>query len=146
MERAQRHEAGVYEALASSDHTPDWVAGISIGAINAAIVAGSAPKDRVYRLRRFWHEITAPIMPWPHATGTLAKCGNGSRIRPTRLLQSSDLVFIRQVRQLLLDIGAQSDVGATGRLRSHQHWKGDAAVSAPSTSRPVTSFISTVGK
>ena len=66
------YQAGVYEALASSDYTPDWVAGISIGAINAAIIAGNAPKDRVRRLRSFWEEITAPTMLWPQATGPLA--------------------------------------------------------------------------
>jgi len=60
------------EALASSEYKPDWVAGISIGAINAAIIAGNAPKDRVHRLRSFWEEITAPTMLWPHATGVLA--------------------------------------------------------------------------
>src|SRR6516164_7784402 len=63
------YQAGVYEALASSDYTPDWVAGISIGAINAAIIAGNAPTDRVHRLHSFWDEITAPTMLWPHATG-----------------------------------------------------------------------------
>ena len=66
------YQAGVYEALASSEYTPDWVAGISIGAINAAIIAGNAPKDRVHRLRSFWEEITAPTMLWPQATGVLA--------------------------------------------------------------------------
>jgi NTE family protein len=66
------YQAGVYEALASSQYMPDWVAGISIGAINAAIIAGNAPKDRVHRLRRFWEEITAPTRLWPQATGTLA--------------------------------------------------------------------------
>ena len=66
------YQAGVYEALASSEYKPDWVAGISIGAINAAIIAGNAPKDRVHRLRSFWEEITAPTMLWPHATGVLA--------------------------------------------------------------------------
>jgi NTE family protein len=65
------YQAGVYEALASSEYTPDWVAGIS-GAINAAIIAGNAPRDRVHRLRSFWEEITAPTMLWPHATGVLA--------------------------------------------------------------------------
>jgi NTE family protein len=38
------YQAGVYEALASSEYSPDWVAGISIGAINAAIIAGNAPE------------------------------------------------------------------------------------------------------
>ena len=61
------YQAGVYEALASSEYLPDWVAGISIGAINAAIIAGNAPKHRVPRLRGFWQEITAPITLWPPA-------------------------------------------------------------------------------
>lgn len=68
------YQAGVYEALESSGYTPDWVAGISIGAINAAIIAGNAPKDRMPRLRSFWEEITAPTMLWPQATGVLAVC------------------------------------------------------------------------
>lgn len=59
------YQAGVYEALAASNYLPDWVAGISIGAINAAIIAGNAPKNRVARLRSFWEEITAPTAWWP---------------------------------------------------------------------------------
>ena len=43
------YQAGVYEALASSEYSPDWVAGISIGAINAAIIAGNTPENRVER-------------------------------------------------------------------------------------------------
>jgi len=66
------YQAGVYEALASSEYAPDWIAGISIGAINAAIIAGNPPEDRVQRLRSFWEEITAPTMLWPQATGVLA--------------------------------------------------------------------------
>jgi NTE family protein len=58
------YQAGVYEALASSDYQPDWVAGISIGAINAAIIAGNAPENRVAQLRSFWEEITAPTACW----------------------------------------------------------------------------------
>ena len=41
-----------HEALAASEYLPDWVAGISIGAINAAVIAGNAPEHRVQRLRR----------------------------------------------------------------------------------------------
>jgi len=59
------YQAGVYEALASSEYLPDWLAGISIGAINAAIIAGNAPENRVQRLRSFWEEITAPTTLWP---------------------------------------------------------------------------------
>jgi NTE family protein len=53
------YQAGVYEALASSDYEPDWVAGISIGAINAALIAGNSPETRVEKLREFWHSITS---------------------------------------------------------------------------------------
>jgi NTE family protein len=58
------YQAGVYEAIAGSDYLPDWVAGISIGAINAAIIAGNAPQDRVAQLRRFWELVTTPP-GWP---------------------------------------------------------------------------------
>ena len=61
------YQAGVYEALAASRYLPDWVAGISIGAINAAIIAGNTPENRVGRLRSFWEEITAPTAFWPTA-------------------------------------------------------------------------------
>jgi len=61
------YQAGVYEALAASPYQPGWVAGISIGAINAAIIAGNAPGRRVERLRDFWDAITAPTSLWPAA-------------------------------------------------------------------------------
>jgi NTE family protein len=63
------YQAGVYEALASSEYLPDWVAGISIGAINAAIIAGNAPEHRIDRLRDFWEQVTAPTRYWPSALG-----------------------------------------------------------------------------
>ncbi|WP_376089387.1 DUF3734 domain-containing protein [Roseomonas sp. CCTCC AB2023176] len=59
------YQAGVYEALASTDYLPDWVAGISIGAVNAAIIAGNPVATRVERLRSFWEGITAPQPFWP---------------------------------------------------------------------------------
>jgi NTE family protein len=53
------YQAGVYEALAEAELAPDWVAGISIGAINGALIAGNPPERRVERLRTFWEQITA---------------------------------------------------------------------------------------
>ncbi|MBS0561492.1 MAG: DUF3734 domain-containing protein [Proteobacteria bacterium] len=53
------YQGGVYQALDEAEVHPDWVAGISIGAINAAIIAGNAPEKRVERLREFWETITA---------------------------------------------------------------------------------------
>lgn len=55
------YQSGVYEALVGSDYQPHWVAGISIGAINAALIAGNAPAQRVDKLREFWQAITTPI-------------------------------------------------------------------------------------
>ena len=53
------YQAGVYEALAEADLHPNWVAGISIGAINAALIAGNPPETRVAKLRSFWETVTA---------------------------------------------------------------------------------------
>jgi NTE family protein len=58
------YQAGVYEALAEHGYQPDWVAGISIGAINSAIIAGNAPEDRVARLREFWERVSSPSASW----------------------------------------------------------------------------------
>ncbi len=52
------YQAGVYQALAEADLHPDWIAGISIGAINAALIAGNPPEKRVERLRQFWEAVT----------------------------------------------------------------------------------------
>ena len=48
------YQAGVYEGLATAGFTPNWVAGTSIGAINAALVAGNPPGHRIARLKAFW--------------------------------------------------------------------------------------------
>ena len=60
------YQAGVYEALAEADLHPDWVAGISIGAINSAIIAGNPPERRVDRLREFWEEISKSPLGLPY--------------------------------------------------------------------------------
>lgn len=53
------YQAGVYERLAEAGVEPTWVAGISIGAINCAIIAGNAPGKRVGKLRSFWEQVSA---------------------------------------------------------------------------------------
>src|SRR3546814_6214903 len=55
------YQAGVIDGLADSGIEIDWVAGISIGAINAAIVAGNPPSARVERLRAFWDKVTSTL-------------------------------------------------------------------------------------
>ena len=52
------YQAGVYQALAEANLHPDWVAGISIGAVNSALIAGNPPERRVDRLREFWETVS----------------------------------------------------------------------------------------
>ncbi|WP_404713372.1 patatin-like phospholipase family protein [Sphingomonas sp. MMS24-J13] len=58
------YQAGVYEALHEHGIEPTWIAGISIGAINSAIIAGNPPERRVARLRDFWEMASAPTAHW----------------------------------------------------------------------------------
>jgi NTE family protein len=53
------YQAGVYEALAEAGIQPNWIAGISIGAINAAIIAGNPLNSRIDRLREFWTQVSS---------------------------------------------------------------------------------------
>ena len=56
------YQGGVYQVLAEANLHPDWVAGISIGAVNAAIIAGNPPEKRVEKLREFWEAVsTSPF-------------------------------------------------------------------------------------
>ena len=52
------YQAGVYEAMHEAGLEPDWVCGVSIGAINSAIIAGNDARDRLPRLREFWETIS----------------------------------------------------------------------------------------
>ena len=57
------YQAGAYQALSNFGFEPDWVAGLSIGAVNAAIIAGNEPEQRIDRLNEFWEMASAPV-PW----------------------------------------------------------------------------------
>jgi NTE family protein len=63
------YQGGVYQALDVAGVHPNWIGGISIGAINSAIIAGNPPQRRVERLRAFWERVTAPP-PWMPSLGT----------------------------------------------------------------------------
>ena len=52
------YQAGVYQAMHEAGVEPDWVSGVSIGAINSAIIAGNPPKHRLRQLQTFWDLIT----------------------------------------------------------------------------------------
>src|SRR5258708_18524762 len=70
------YQAGVYEALAEAGIHPDWIAGVSIGAINAVIIAGNPPNVRIERLRKFWTQVTAGGL-WPWLCGSQPRPARG---------------------------------------------------------------------
>ncbi|WP_202635840.1 DUF3734 domain-containing protein [Rugosibacter aromaticivorans] len=68
------YQAGIYEGLAEANIQPNWVAGISIGALNAAIIAGNPPEKRVEQLRGFWEAICQhPAFPPTPVDSSLAE-------------------------------------------------------------------------
>ena len=72
------YQAGVYQALQEARIEPDWIVGTSIGAINASLIAGNAPQDRLPRLHEFWSRCSML------ASGTCAAyCRDSARNGPT---------------------------------------------------------------
>ena len=67
------YQAGAYQALCHHDFEPGWVAGISIGAINAAIIAGNPRETRVERLKEFWEMVSSPVSWSPVTQGDRAR-------------------------------------------------------------------------
>jgi NTE family protein len=66
------YQAGVYQGLSEAGIEPDWVIGTSIGAINAALIAGNRPSERIARLSQFWERVRSPAHPaeeWLAAMG-----------------------------------------------------------------------------
>ena len=61
------YQVGVYEALHEAGVEPDWIVGTSIGAINASIIAGNKPEDRLTKLNEFWNRVErrigSPVIP-----------------------------------------------------------------------------------
>jgi len=64
------YQAGAYEALSAAGIEPDWIAGISIGAVNAAIIAGNPLERRGSHLRKFWNRVSSRLTLPPIATDT----------------------------------------------------------------------------
>ncbi|MGE3318143.1 MAG: patatin-like phospholipase family protein [Candidatus Berkiella sp.] len=57
------YQVGVCESLINHHCAPDWLIGTSIGGINAAILAGNKPEDRIDKLKAFWQKISTPSLP-----------------------------------------------------------------------------------
>src|SRR3954452_3774291 len=67
------YQAGAFQALCRSGFEPEWIAGTSIGAINAAIIAGNGPEARVDRLKEFWEMVSSPVSWSPVTPGDRAR-------------------------------------------------------------------------
>src|SRR5580658_2904264 len=81
------YQGGVYQALAERNLHPDWVAGISIGAVNAALIAGNPPERRVDRLRQFWETVSGPPSGVPYLSSlAIADDSTHSLLNQTRAL------------------------------------------------------------
>ena len=64
------YQVGVYQALHEAGVEPDWIIGTSIGAINAGVIAGNKPQDRLGRLEEFWQRVKSPRAALiPHLPG-----------------------------------------------------------------------------
>ena len=79
------YQAGVFEALVEARHAPQWVAGISIGAINAALIAGNPPGRRVERLRQFWDGVSSSALGACTPDGTAREAWNQASAATTVL-------------------------------------------------------------
>jgi NTE family protein len=67
------YQAGAYEALLAGGMAPSWLAGISIGAINAAIIAGNPADRRVERLRQFWELVSSRLLGAPAGNDAISR-------------------------------------------------------------------------
>jgi NTE family protein len=138
------YQAGVYEALAERGVAPEWVAGVSIGAINAALIAGNPPELRVPRLRAFWDLVSAGLplpalpaqlgdawRPWFNASSAALTASFGvpgfftPRLPPPPLQPSGtpaalswyDTNPLRSTLERLVDFDRINDAGCRGRVR-----------------------------
>jgi NTE family protein len=85
------YQAGVYEGMAECGFAPDWVAGVSIGAINGALIAGNPVEHRLERLREFWNRVSSG---WPlNPLAQLAEMQAPMRSGLNRLSASAAALF-----------------------------------------------------
>ena len=80
------YQAGVYQALHEHKLVPDWIVGTSIGAINAALIAGNREADRLQRLKAFWDRVA-------HADGVDMARVDDDRRRTNIMLGTFDTVM-----------------------------------------------------
>ena len=102
------YQAGAYAALERSGVRPNWIAGTAIGAINAAIVAGNLPHERVARLRQFWRELSRrAASPRPRGAAKWARSAltsffsAGPRVVSPQILNDEPVISAADLRVLI---------------------------------------------
>src|SRR6266700_2367284 len=55
------YQAGVFEGMTEAGYLPDWIIGVSMGAINGTLIAGNPPKQRIARLHAFWDRVSSGV-------------------------------------------------------------------------------------
>jgi len=101
------YQAGAYAALENCGVRPNWIAGTAIGAVNAAIIAGNLPHERILRLRHFWQELSRRVAARAEGgvtrrfRGWLAGCA--PELRETDPISGGERAIIppAQLRELL---------------------------------------------
>jgi NTE family protein len=111
------YQAGVYQALSEAGIHPNWISGVSIGAINAAIIAGNPPDTRIDRLRDFWTQVTADG-PWPGAGDACFSFAKGDTMR--QLINQMSANFERWAAQEDFSARDRYLLGFSHRARSRQ--------------------------
>ena len=135
------YQGGVYQALAEANVLPNWIAGISIGAVNSALIAGNPPEKRVARLREFWEGVsTSPLgvfgIPYARSLQLKDEAAHSliNQIHAFGIADARRAVFLRapisaaaslaaaetEHAQFLRRLAAHSDARAAGRFRPDQ--------------------------
>lgn len=102
-------QAGVYQALHEAGIEPDWVLGTSIGAINAALIAGNAPEARLGRLQQFWNSLAHSASP---IVNLYEQAGLGNSVRALEIMSTGLAPFF------VPNIGAWLGLGSSGNADS----------------------------
>ncbi|HYZ40364.1 MAG TPA: DUF3734 domain-containing protein [Stellaceae bacterium] len=104
------YQAGAYTALENRGVRPNWIAGSAIGAVNAAIIAGNLPHERISRLRQFWRELSKRASsahlrtPAKWAKATLVNLlRGGARTPPSPVLGDQPIVSDAELQVLLAE-------------------------------------------
>jgi NTE family protein len=89
------YQAGVFEAFDRAGRTPHWLTESSVGAVNAAIIAGNKPENRVSALREYWRRASLPNGPWDFPIPGWSRALHLAGAVQTRLLGRSAIFWPR---------------------------------------------------